>query len=279
MALVRVTNIQHGCVNDGPGVRTTVFLKGCPLRCPWCCNPETQSIEHETFVDETKCIYLKGETSLLCKECVNAGGREPISKCRFGVYEGVDKDYTEEELIKEILIDRDLYKMSNGGVTFSGGEPLMQSEALVPIMKKLKENGISIALESTIFSPQESIEKIAPFVDCWIVDLKLQPEMFLGDTQYLYKISNALGQINNETNVIYRLVFVNSLEGRKREVLNAFKTLGVKDVELLQAHDLGRQKYKRLNRTSEDFSADPSKLSSFATGMQKEGINTKILSI
>ena len=279
MALVRVTNIQHGCVNDGPGVRTTVFLKGCPLRCPWCCNPETQSVEHEAFVDETKCIHLKGEDSILCKDCVNVEGREPINKCRFGVYEEVARDYTEDELLKEVLIDRDLYEKSNGGMTFSGGEPLMQSKAIVPIMKKLKENGISIALESTLFVPKESIEQVMPYVDSLIVDLKLQPEMFLGDAHYLYKINEALGRIKEEANVIFRLVFVNSLEGRESEVLTAINTLGVKDIELLQAHDLGRQKYKRLNRLSEDFSADLNKLSSFAMGLQTVGINTKILSI
>lgn len=279
MALVRVTNIQHGCVNDGPGVRTTVFLKGCPLRCPWCCNPETQSIEHEAFIDETKCLYLKGEDSELCKDCVKVGGSEPLNKCRFGIYKEVAKDYSEEELLKEIFIDRDLYEKSNGGVTFSGGEPLMQSGALLPIMKKLKEERISIALETTLYAPTECIEKMMPLVDYWIVDLKFQPEMFLGDINYLNKICSAVKQIKIKAFVVCRLVFVNSLEGREREISDTLNSLGVEEIEILQAHDLGQNKYRQLNRILEEFSSTLEIMSLFAQGLRKNGINTKILSI
>ena len=209
----------------------------------------------------------------------NAGGREPIRKCRFGVYEEVAKDYSDEELLNEILIDRFLYENSNGGVTFSGGEPLMQIGVLLPIMKKLKEEGISITLETTLYAPLNSIERVKSFIDYWIVDLKLQPEMFLEDIKYHNKLGLALGQIKNKDNVIYRLVFVNSLEGKEREVADVIDSLGIKEIELLQAHDLGRNKYKKLNRKADDFSADPEKLSLFAIGLQKKKINTKILSI
>ena len=122
---VRITNIQRFCLSDGPGIRTTVFLKGCNLNCPWCANPE--NIEYE-FND-----YIKDN------------GEKGI----FGY------DIELENLFEEIMKDKEYYKMNNGGVTFSGGEPLLQIKRLEPILKKLKENKINICFETALNIPKD----------------------------------------------------------------------------------------------------------------------------
>ena len=172
MKQLRVTNIQSGCVYDGPGVRTTVFLKGCSLHCPWCCNPETISYEKQWFIDDRKCVSRQGLCSELCNPCVRLNGVRSIHSCPYGVAEPAFHDYSPEKLLEILLKDNELYKESHGGVTFSGGEPLLQSEELVNLLNLLKGFGIHIAIETTLFASTEALAVVLPYVDFYIIDLK-----------------------------------------------------------------------------------------------------------
>lgn len=134
--MLKITNIQRGCVYDGPGVRTTVFLRGCTYRCPWCCNPETIS-ERDHYLDWAKCQDYKGRTSTLCDSCERLGGKKPLSECPFGVYEKTYKEYDAKSLERELEKDYELMRASGGGVTFSGGEPLLFAKELEPILESL----------------------------------------------------------------------------------------------------------------------------------------------
>ncbi len=150
---LRVTSIQRGCVNDGPGVRTVVFLKGCSLRCPWCCNPETQLMEHQAYINNDKCLLYKKCPSQLCNNCVRVGGTKDLNQCVFGVYEEVAKDYEVSQLFEEINNDEKLFRETGGGITFSGGEPMLQAESLLLLLKLLNNKGFHIAIETTLVAP------------------------------------------------------------------------------------------------------------------------------
>lgn len=277
MKLLRVTNIQRGCVYDGPGVRTTVFLKGCSLRCPWCCNPETISFEKQWFIDDKKCLYLHGNASKLCEQCERVHGQRSINECLFGVSEAVSRDYSEEELLNIILKDQKLYKESNGGVTFSGGEPLMQAESLVTLLHKLKEVGIHITFETTLVASEKSLDFVLPYANLFIIDLKLQPQMKLNDSLYIDWIQHRLSSLYDK-NLLFRLVFVDDVYAHKEDILYALKKLNVTSIELLLCHNLGNKKYEKLSKQNQLFNADVTKAESFRCYLAKNGVDSSILS-
>lgn len=278
MKQLRVTNIQRGCVYDGPGVRTTVFLKGCYLRCPWCCNPETISFEKELFIDNSKCLLSKGVHSELCKLCQRNKGSNSITACPFGVAEETSKDYLPDELFHVLLRDQALYIESNGGITFSGGEPLFQSENLVRVLVLLKEKGLHIALETSLIAPDHSLLLVSPFIDTYIVDLKIQPEMYLSDSYYQNEIKRHQMMIGGKS-IFYRFVFVDSVMDYINEVKDWLSDMGINKIEILVCHNLGAKKYGKLSLANRDFTSSKEKAESFIGFLKDFGIASKILSI
>ena len=137
----RIFDIQRFSVHDGPGVRTIVFLKGCPLRCRWCCNPESQSYEIEQMT-------LTGKTKT------------------------VGRDVTVAEVLEAVKKDRVYYRRSGGGLTLSGGEALMQPDFAAALLEAAKREGITTAIESTACAPFSVIEKILPHLDYYLMDIK-----------------------------------------------------------------------------------------------------------
>lgn len=278
MRPLRVTNIQRGCVYDGPGVRTTVFLKGCPLRCPWCCNPETQSFEQELFIDDEKCLYNKGISSRLCAECIRLGGTRYVDECPLGVAEKVSYDYSTEELHSTLLKDKSLYERANGGVTFSGGEPLLYANQLIPLLDILNREGISIAIETTLVSSKKVVETVVQYIQCWIIDLKLQPQLLLYDTEYLNQLKDNLFFLSGK-DTVFRLVFVDEMLPEKETVLKRLVFFKIFEVELLLCHNLGQKKYVRLGRESKNYSASKDKAVVFLDYLNKNKIKSILLTI
>ena len=137
----RIFNIQRFSIHDGPGIRTIVFFKGCYMRCAWCCNPESQSYDIQTMVEN-------GKTKT------------------------VGKDVTVGELMTEILADSVYYRRSGGGLTLSGGEALGQADFARDLLHAAKEAGLHTAIESTANAPYEQIEKILPYLDLYLLDIK-----------------------------------------------------------------------------------------------------------
>ena len=153
----RVFEIREFTLHDGPGVRTTVFLKGCPLRCAWCHNPEGQSFEIET---------LQHSTAPLGQRTSSSVDYQPPTTSICGV------DWTPEDLAKEVLRDADIMRQSGGGVTFSGGEPLAQPEFLLAVIPLLKRAGVSVALETSGAVPAGTYQQVVSQVDFVYQDLK-----------------------------------------------------------------------------------------------------------
>ena len=278
MMLLRVTNIQRGCVYDGPGVRTTVFLKGCSLHCPWCCNPETISYEEQWFIDDRKCVLRQGRSSQLCAPCERQDGTRSIQSCPYGVAEPTSYDYSTEELLEILLKDKELYKESHGGVTFSGGEPLLQSEKLVSILSELKGLNVHIVLETTLVASEKAINLVLPYVDLYIIDLKLQPQMKLYNHRYLKKMQQMLSYMQNKKKY-FRMVFVNEVLDKIDDVLSTLQFLDINKIELLLCHNLGKNKYLHLSYKYANYSASPEKMAYFFDYLVENGIETNLLMV
>ena len=278
MKLLRITNIQRGCVYDGPGVRTTLFLKGCSLDCPWCCNPETKKYDVEWYVDNSKCLKYNGKKSVLCDACERNKGINRLKDCPFGVAEKVCKDYNKDQLLELIMRDYELFKKTNGGVTFSGGEPLMQSTPLQPLLIDIKRVGINIAFETSLCAGIQNLNNVIPYADTLIVDLKLQPQMKLNDKDYLDSIVYAK-QLLNKKSVYYRMVYVESMKKCIREIFDNLKYIGVEELEVLPCHKLGEKKYNKLSINFLDMSVNSDEVLLFADYLNQHNIYTNVLSV
>lgn len=179
-----VFNIQRFCVNDGPGIRTTVFLKGCMLNCVWCHNPESKSKRTQIMYYADKCIGC-GECVSACSvgahafeggahifdrdACVSCG--ECASVC-IGALEVCGEEKSVEQVIAEVIKDASFYKNSGGGMTLSGGDPFMQHEFSLELLKAAKENGIHTCIESCGYVSQDILESFIPYVDIFLWDMK-----------------------------------------------------------------------------------------------------------
>ncbi len=180
---LRVTEIQRFCMHDGPGIRTTVFLKGCPLRCSWCHNPETQKISSELLFYKNRCI-LCGGCAVSCNSFAQAtGANREIDRqkcilcfacaenCPTGALAKCGEDMTVDQILEIIQKDKAFYG-ENGGITVSGGEPFTQGEATIALLRKCKEMGLSTAVETCGYADTETLCKAAEFVDLFLWDIK-----------------------------------------------------------------------------------------------------------
>lgn len=181
-----VIDISRGTMHDGPGLRTTVFLKGCPLRCQWCQNPESISSSQEVWWEKQRCIG--------CMSCLNAcengaisAGSEGITinrnlciacghcadTCPAKAIERVAQLWTKRALVEEVLRDKPYYDQSGGGVTVSGGEALLHSEFVADFFQSLRLAGVSTALDTCGFASRTALEAVLPYTDYVLYDIKL----------------------------------------------------------------------------------------------------------
>jgi pyruvate formate lyase activating enzyme len=175
----RIFNVQRYSVHDGPGIRTTVFLKGCPARCLWCHNPESQSFEPEVLVVETRCVSC-GTCATVCPHGVPPPGSglcdacgACVDACPAGARWLAGRLVTVDEVMQEVLRDRVFYEQSGGGVTFSGGEPLAQPAFLEALLQACRAVRVSAAVDTCGFAPPERLLHFAPLVDVFLFDVKL----------------------------------------------------------------------------------------------------------
>ena len=180
-----ISDIKRFAVHDGDGIRTTVFFKGCPLRCKWCHNPEGLSFRPELAFYEHKCIGC-GACVSACphgahilddkghrldrKKCAACGKCESV--CLADALKFYGHEVTVESLLPELLADRDFYETSGGGVTLSGGECLCQADFCAELLKALKDEGIHTAVDTCGFVKRENVDKVLPYTDIFLYDIK-----------------------------------------------------------------------------------------------------------
>ena len=237
----KIFEIKRFAVHDGDGIRTTVFFKGCPLRCVWCHNPEGISPQIEEAYYKHKCIG--------CGECKKEDFREENCLAAARVIYG--REITVSELLPLLLEDRDFYENSSGGVTLSGGECLMQADFCRELLERLKENGIHTAVDTCGFAPREAFDKVIPYTDVFLYDIKAYSEevhkrctgtsnkLILENLKHL----DSLGK-----NIEIRIPYVPDFNSGEIEKIAYFlsKLTHVFRVRILPYHNYAGSKYEAL---------------------------------
>jgi pyruvate formate lyase activating enzyme len=180
-----ITDIQRFSLHDGPGIRTTVFLKGCNLRCAWCHNPETIGLAAELQAYPDRCIgcgacgqvcpnNVPGAAGLDRAACIVCG--RCAAECFAGAFSLVGREVTVDDVLREVLADEPFYARSGGGITISGGEPLMQPAFTRELLSRCREAGLHTAIETNLCFPWATIAAVLPLVDLLMADLKLHDD-------------------------------------------------------------------------------------------------------
>ena len=258
-----VFNIQRFCTDDGDGIRTTVFLKGCPLKCLWCHNPESHSFDSEIFFDKSACIGCAICIDTCKYKChvIDVGGHYYLrdnctacglcaSSCPTEALSTVGKRYTAAEIIAEVNKDKDYYG-TNGGITLSGGEPLSQPEFALALAKEAKASGLNVCIETSGFCNKMTLDKIIDYVDFFLYDLKAYDEDV---HRCLTSVSNKIILENlrylDETkkNIEVRIPYVPGCNDSQIEKIAFFiKSLkNITRVRIMPFHKYAASKYESL---------------------------------
>jgi len=259
-----VFNIARACLHDGPGIRTTVFLKGCMLSCPWCHNPESIDPNPQLFYRGARCVscrtceaackhnvhtFLPGH-DIAFQQCNLCG--QCIVRCQSQALTILGKRMTVEEVVAEVVTDMPFYQASGGGMTLSGGEPLYQAEFSCELLKAAKAQGINTAIETSGYGKAEDVEKIIPFVDYFLFDYKINPTLYKKFTGVDFSVIERNLELLNQHDVhmILRcpiLPGINDNDSHRHEISElANKYACIKSVEMLPYNAFGASKAKSI---------------------------------
>ena len=288
----RIYDIQGYAVHDGPGIRTTVFTKGCPLQCLWCHSPESQRLEDELSFLPVKCLGTE-----LCEDaCISACPKGAVSKlrpekslrdgsmitkvqidrsvcdnclkcaeaCLGRALRASGREISTEEAYRRVEKDRFFFR-DGGGATISGGEPMYQFDFTLALAKKLREGGIHVCLDTTGFAPAERFLEILPYVDLFLYDLKhmdpMRHQRLTGVPNCLI-LDNARLLASHGAALQIRIPVIPKLNDSRENLVRTAEfcvELGaaVKTVQLLPYHNMGRSKYDRIGREYRIKNIDP----------------------
>ena len=293
-----IFDIQRYCIHDGPGIRTVVFFKGCPLRCKWCANPESLNAFEELGYGKNDCIRC-GSCVKACKNGAITLGEDGIvinrkkcslcfdcaAVCPTGAMRMMGKCYSLEEVIEIVKKDEMFYKNSGGGLTLSGGELLRQSEFASALLEKAKELGIHTAIETSGYAQWDSFKQVLKNTDLVLMDIKhvndekhtlytgVSNTLILGNFKKIQKLGKPL---------IVRIPVIpgfNTDEESIGEYIDFLTGCGICEVNLLAFHQLGESKYDMMGMDYSFRGIKPptdEEMKAIAGRMQSKGINVKI---
>lgn len=263
-----VFNVQKYSLQDGPGIRTTVFLKGCPLCCSWCHNPEGISPRPEIVVVESRCAVC-GECRTVCPLPGASEGVGPlparnpdclycaacVEACPSGARQWIGRTMTVDEVLRQVMQDRIFYEGSGGGVTFSGGEPLMQPGFLMALLVACRERGLHTAVDTCGLAASRNLLDMAPLTDLFLYDLKLmddaQHQQHTGvSNRAILENLRRLAEVHRNIWIRVPLIpGINDAPENLDAVARFVSALpGVRQVSVLPFHKTGAQKFRRLGR-------------------------------
>ncbi len=274
-ALGQILNLQRLSTEDGPGIRTTIFFKGCPLNCAWCHNPESILRGRQIQWLENRCIGCNTCIMECPQNCLTRAedglqiNREACSVCGICVencpanaLEILGRDISLSELLKEVSKDRAFFEKSEGGVTFSGGEPTLQPDYVLQLAKKLRQAGIRTALDTCGLCSRGTLESLLPFVDTILFDIKIMDEVehqrWTGQSnrvilENLKWLSSQLRQMKSPVELWIRTPLIPGATDLTENILaiSHFLDEHCRDVvqrwELCAFNNLCRDKYRRLD--------------------------------
>lgn len=262
-----VFNIQRFSVHDGPGIRTTVFMKGCPLSCRWCSNPESQDFHPQLMTRDIKCsgcgacvqVCPQGAIQInpqgrridwdMCDQCLLCA-----AVCQYGALERSGNQKSVTEVLAEVLRDRLFYKNSGGGITVSGGEALAQSDFVAALLRQSKKEGLHTAVDTTGYVSWSRIEKVVPWTDLMLWDIK---QMDLQAHEQATGVGNQLILDNIKraaalTRIWLRIPLIagyNDSQENIYRVIELAQDIGALKISLLPYHEGGRSKNEQMGRT------------------------------
>lgn len=269
-------DIQRGSYVDGPGIRTTVFFKGCNLDCKWCHNPESKSADRQMLFYSDKCTGCgkcvsvcpnKGKKCELCGKCALFCPRDARKLC--------GREYGIEEVMRELLRDKCFYENSGGGVTFSGGECMLQIDFLSEILRECKTEGIHTAVDTAGNVPFSYFERILPFTDLFLYDIKAfsAEKHKEGTGADNARILENAKRLSGKSKILFRVPVIggfNDEETEMQKIADFLKDISHEKVELLPYHALGEHKYRALGVNVEVFSVpSPERMKRFRTMFER----------
>ena len=292
-----VLDIQKFSLHDGPGIRTTVFLKGCPLGCEWCHNPESMKNEQEIAFTQKNCIGCKGCYNI-CKtnaltlkqnkrhydksKCTGCG--QCVDVCPGGALRWLGRKMSAKEVFDNLAADIPYYQNSGGGVTLSGGEPLTQTEFSAAILALAREAGLGTAIETSLFQIYENIRKLIPVTDMFFCDLKLIDDEahkeYVGVSNELI-LANLIKLYDEKKQVTIHTPLIPGITDSGENIRNIAvwmkRNIPDANLELLNYNPLARAKWENLNMVYEPGEMKPLReetIKELAGISQKEGITT-----
>jgi len=262
-----VFNIQKYSIHDGPGIRTTVFLKGCFLKCIWCSNPESQNLKPQVTFSFSKCegcnsciiscpVRAISLDSLFGKKidyrkCTGCG--KCVQICPTGALQKVGRLMTTREVLAEVIKDRIFYRKTNGGVTISGGEPFYQYDIFVDLLEELKAAFLNVAVETTGYTSWKNLERSLPLIDIILYDFKhinsKKHRLYTGnDNSLIIENLKKLGETDAQVWLRMPIIpgYNDSLEDIENTAYLIKDIKNIQKIELLPYHKLGTSKYPRL---------------------------------
>ena len=264
----RIFNIQRYSIHDGPGIRTTVFLKGCPLSCIWCHNPESQAFGPEIMLYSKRCIgcgkcvevckhgalfFLNGSIQFNRDKCTSCGSCAEV--CYAKARETAGKLTTVQEVMYQIDKDSIFYDESGGGVTFSGGEPLSQPEFLMELLRQCKKREYHTTVDTSGYGAPETIKAISCLTDLFLYDLKLMDDdkhmKYTGvSNKLILENLKTISQLGNRIFIRIPLIpGINDDEGNIKATAEVIQnTPGIEQVNILPYHNIAVDKYNRLGK-------------------------------